>query len=68
MKRRWGRRTNNMSAVVTAEAGRALDRQRNPPDEALERLLQCRDVEGCAMDEDCANYLRAAAPLVRAAV
>eukprot|EP00969_Alexandrium_andersonii_P254818 11263866-Alexandrium_andersonii.AAC.1 len=57
-----------MSAAVTGETNRTLERLSRPPEDALERFPAYQDAQGRQIDEDCADYVRVAAPVVRAAV
>eukprot|EP00969_Alexandrium_andersonii_P354591 15442508-Alexandrium_andersonii.AAC.1 len=59
MKQRWGRNTSNASAVVSGEINHAIERLSRPPDEELERFLDCTDERVRRIDVDCANYVRA---------
>eukprot|EP00969_Alexandrium_andersonii_P235595 10402143-Alexandrium_andersonii.AAC.1 len=67
-KQRWGRRTGNMNAVVTAESKRAVLRVRSEPDADLEAFFRHHDPDGRLVDEDCRNFIRAEPTMIRAAV
>eukprot|EP00969_Alexandrium_andersonii_P010099 440407-Alexandrium_andersonii.AAC.1 len=59
---------DNVSAVATSESKCALLRVNSRPGPDLEAFFYRHDPAGTYVDEDCQNYLRAAAPFIRAAI